>query len=114
MALVQALVRTDSVAVPPHGHETAAQRVLAAWLRRQKITAEVGARLRVYFQFLPHEDVTAVQDEIEASLHDFAAADPFFARYPLRCERVLDPPLLGHEVATDHPWTRCLHGAAQG
>ena len=44
----------------------------------------------------------------------FAAADPFFKRYPLRFESVLDPPLLGHEVAADHPWTRCLYGAAQG
>jgi acetylornithine deacetylase len=26
----------------------------------------------------------------------------------------VDPPLLGHELAARHPWTRCLLGAAQG
>ena len=26
----------------------------------------------------------------------------------------MDTPLLGHELAADHPWTRCLHGAATG
>jgi acetylornithine deacetylase len=78
------------------------------------MSVPLSARVRVYFQFLPHEDVAAVQEEIEASLRAFAAADPFFKRYPLRFESVLDPPLLGHEVAEDHPWTRCLYGAAQG
>jgi acetylornithine deacetylase len=24
------------------------------------------------------------------------------------------PPLVGHELPGDHPWTRCLHGAARG
>jgi len=74
----------------------------------------LAARVRVYFQFLPHEDVPAVLCEVEDSLRDFSAADPFFRRYPLRFERVLDPPLLGHEVPADHPWTRCLLGSARG
>jgi acetylornithine deacetylase len=74
----------------------------------------LAARVRVYFQFLPHEDVPAVLREVEASLRDFGAADPFFRRYPLRLERVLDPPLLGHEVPADHPWTRCLLESARG
>ena len=26
----------------------------------------------------------------------------------------MDPPLEGHELAADHPWTRCLHAAARG
>jgi acetylornithine deacetylase len=72
------------------------------------------ARVRLYFQFLPHEDVGAAVAEIEESLRDFAAADPFFRGHPLETRRLLDPPLEGHELAADHPWTRCLHGAARG
>src|SRR4029453_16474976 len=36
----RALVRTDSVAVPPDGNETAAQRVLEAWLKRKRVPVE--------------------------------------------------------------------------
>lgn len=72
------------------------------------------ARVRVYFQFLPHEDVPAVVGDIEASLREFAKGDPFFRIHPPQVERLVDPPLLGHELAEDHPWTRCLHGAATG
>ena len=72
------------------------------------------ARVRVYFQFLPHEDVATRVAEIEASLRDFAAADPFFRKHPLEVRRLVDPPLEGHELPADHPWTRCLHGAAKG
>lgn len=71
------------------------------------------ARVRVYFQFLPHEDVHARSAAIEASLADFAARDPFFSRHPLELRRLVDPPLEGHELPADHPWTRCLHGAAR-
>jgi len=71
------------------------------------------ARVRLYFQFLPHEDVPAVVAEIESSLRAFADADPFFSKHPLEVWRLVDPPLLGHELAADHPWTRCLHGAAR-
>ena len=70
------------------------------------------ARVRAYFQFLPHEDVAAVVREIEASLRAFAEADRFFREHPLRIDRLFDPPLLGHELEASHPWTRCLHGAA--
>jgi hypothetical protein len=69
-------------------------------------------RIRAYFQFLPGEDVEAVLREVEASLHDFAQADAFFRRHPVRFERVLDPPLHGHEQPADHPWTACLLGGA--
>ena len=72
------------------------------------------ARVRVYFQFLPHEDVAARVSEIETSLRDFAAADPFFRNHWLEVQRLVDPPLEGHELAADHPWTRCLTGAARG
>jgi acetylornithine deacetylase len=71
------------------------------------------ARVRLYFQFLPHEDVSAGVAEIEASIRDFAAADPFFRVHPLELRRLVDPPLEGHELPADHPWTRCLHGAAR-
>jgi acetylornithine deacetylase len=70
------------------------------------------ARVRVYFQFLPHEDVAAIVTTIEQSLRDFCESDPFFRRHPVAVRRLVDPPLLGHELAADHPWTRCLHGAA--
>jgi acetylornithine deacetylase len=71
------------------------------------------ARVRVYFQFLPHEDVAAIVATIEQSLRDFCESDPFFRRHPVEVRRLVDPPLLGHELAADHPWTRCLHGAAK-
>ncbi len=72
------------------------------------------ARARLYFQFLPGEDVERVLREVESSLHEFAQADAFFRRWPLRFERVLDPPLHGHEAEAGHPWTACLYGAARG
>jgi len=72
------------------------------------------SRLRVYFQFLPHEDVPALVGEIEESLRLFCARDPFFSRHPVEVRPLVDPPLLGHELPADHPWTRCLHGAARG
>ncbi len=71
------------------------------------------ARVRVYFQFLPHEDVPARVAEIEASLRAFCAADPFFRAHPVVVERLVDPPLEGHELPADHPWTLCLHAAAR-
>jgi acetylornithine deacetylase len=71
------------------------------------------ARVRVYFQFLPHEDVGLCVRQIEESLRDFADTDPFFRSHPLAVRRLVDPPLEGHELVADHPWTRCLHGAAR-
>ena len=70
------------------------------------------ARVRVYFQFLPQEDVAACVAEVESSLSGFCAADPFFREHPVEVERLVDPPLEGHELPADHPWTHCLHGAA--
>lgn len=71
------------------------------------------ARVRVYFQFLPHEDVPAVVAEIEESLRAFCDADPFFQGHPVEVRRLVDPPLLGHELPADHPWTLCLHRSAR-
>jgi acetylornithine deacetylase len=77
------------------------------------MSVPLEARLRVYFQFLPDEDVQAGAREIEASLRTFCRQDPFFRRYPVKVERYLDPPLLGHELSAGHPWTRCLLGNAR-
>ena len=41
VSLVQALVRVDSVAIPPNGHETAAQRVLQRALKPYRLDVEV-------------------------------------------------------------------------
>jgi acetylornithine deacetylase len=71
------------------------------------------ARVRLYFQFLPDEDVNARVAEIEESLAELARGDPFFRDHPLEVVRLVDPPLEGHELAADHPWTRCLHSAAR-
>jgi acetylornithine deacetylase len=78
------------------------------------LSVPLEARVRVYFQFLPHEDVPALVRAIEASLRAFCRRDPFFRVHPVRVERFVDPPLLGHELAPDHPWTRCLYGSARG
>jgi acetylornithine deacetylase len=72
------------------------------------------ARVRVYFQFLPHEDVPKVVREIEVSFSAFCRRDPFFRSHPVEIERLVDPPLLGHELPADHEWTTCLLGAASG
>jgi acetylornithine deacetylase len=52
--------------------------------------------------------------EIESSLRSFCAQDPFFRAHPVEVQRLVDPPLRGHELPADHAWTRCLHGAATG
>jgi acetylornithine deacetylase len=78
------------------------------------LSVPLEARLRVYFQFLPHEDVPSLVREIETSLDAFCQRDAFFRAHPVRVRRFVDPPLLGHELAADHPWTRCLYGSARG
>lgn len=70
------------------------------------------ARLRLYFQFLPHEDQDAGMRAIEDSFRSFCAGDPFFSVHPPAWRRIVDPPLYGHELPADHPWTSCLAGAA--
>lgn len=70
------------------------------------------AKLRLYFQFLPHENVTAVLREVRASLTRFVRRDPFFRHHPPVWHDIIDPPLLGHELPAGHPWTACLHRQA--
>jgi len=70
------------------------------------------AGARVYFQFLPHEDVPEVIAAIRESLDRFCKKDPFFSAYPPRWEDMTSPPLLGHELPETHEWTRCVVDSA--
>ena len=70
------------------------------------------AGVRVYFQFLPHENVPEVLAEVRASFDDFCAGDPFFREQRPSWRFLFDPPLLGHELAPDHPWSRCFVNCA--
>jgi acetylornithine deacetylase len=70
------------------------------------------AVVRVYFQFLPEENVPAVVRQIHASLKDFERKDAFFRAHKIRWKPVVTPPLLGHELGVDHPWTRCMISSA--
>jgi acetylornithine deacetylase len=76
------------------------------------LSVPVRATVRVYFQFLPEEDVAAAIQEIRDSLQQFATNDPFFRKYPIHWEVPIGPPLLGHELPEDHDWTRCMAGSA--
>jgi acetylornithine deacetylase len=69
-------------------------------------------RIRVYFQFLPHEDMNAVICEIRESFDAFCRKDPFFRLHRPEWRDLVYPPLHPHELAADHPWTVCLESAA--
>jgi acetylornithine deacetylase len=71
-----------------------------------------SGRVRVYFQFLPNENQPEVIREIRMSLESFGKADPFFRFYPIQWKPFIDPPLLGHELAIEHPWSRCMIASA--
>jgi len=77
------------------------------------LSVPLRAGLRLYFQFLPHEDVPGVVRDVRRSLRDFCQRDPFFRAHPLEWRPLFDPPLLGHELQADHPWTRCLFVSAK-
>ena len=66
------------------------------------------ARVRLYFQFLPHEDVSRVINEIRNSFDAFSRNDRFFSTYVPRWKPIVDPPLLGHELAANHELTSSL------
>ncbi len=66
------------------------------------------AKVRAYFQFLPHEDAREVLSDIHESLNEFCAQDAFFRHHPPEWRPVLDPPLEGHELPAGHPWARCF------
>jgi acetylornithine deacetylase len=76
------------------------------------LSTPLEARVRVYFQFLPHENVPQIVRELRQSFATFCRQDPFFRRYPPEWRPYVDPPLLGHELAANHPWTQCLVASA--
>jgi len=67
-----------------------------------------SAAVRIYFQFLPHEDVATVIAGIRDSLHRFEKQDPFFCKHSIEWTPLLPSPLLGHELQLNHPLTRCV------
>jgi len=66
------------------------------------------ARVRLYFQFLPHEDVPGVIAEIRESFDEFCRNDSFFSVYVPKWRAIFDPPLLGHELDANHDLTTTL------
>jgi len=72
----------------------------------------LSATVRIYLQFLPHEDASQILSAVRASLAEFCAADPFFRSYPVEWNPLFDPPLEGHELSPDHPWSRCFVDSA--
>lgn len=68
--------------------------------------------VRLYMQFLPNEDVDAVIERVHADLDRFCASDSFFSQFPVQWRPLTGGPLYGHELAADHPWTRCLEESA--
>ena len=76
--------------------------------REVPLSVPTEATVRVYFQFLPDENVPAVLAEIQSSLQQFQSNDTFFRTHPIRWHPLYDPPLLGHELPELHPWTTCM------
>ena len=66
------------------------------------------AAVRLYFQFLPDEDAQALLRSVRDSLEEFVRSDAFFRTHPVSWTPFYDPPLLGHELAVDHPWIACM------
>jgi acetylornithine deacetylase len=77
------------------------------------LSVPTQAIVRVYFQFLPEEDVNVVIQEVKASLKGFEQNDPFFRSHTIDWIPLYDPPLLGHELPSDHPWTKCMADSAE-
>jgi acetylornithine deacetylase len=71
-------------------------------------SAPLAGQVRVYLQFLPHENVPAVIDQLKHSFARFCQQDPFFRVYRPIWRPIVDPPLIGHELPADHEWTRHL------
>ncbi|HEV8370324.1 MAG TPA: M20/M25/M40 family metallo-hydrolase [Pyrinomonadaceae bacterium] len=78
------------------------------------LSVPLTGRVRLYLQFLPHEDVASVIEEIKTSFDSFCDGDSFFNIYRPEWKPLFDPPLLGHEIDFDHQWTRTLSGCAAG
>jgi len=76
------------------------------------LSVPLGGTVRLYMQFLPEEDVDAVIAQVRVDLEQFCAADTFFSKHPLQWRPLIGGPLYGHELAADHPWTRCMEDSA--
>jgi acetylornithine deacetylase len=76
--------------------------------REVPLSTPLSARARLYFQFLPGEDVNQIVNEIKESFQSFCGRDPFFTAYPATWTALFDPGLQGHEVPLDHDWIRTL------
>ncbi len=70
------------------------------------------AKVKLYLQFLPHEDVEAELATIERSFAQFCSSDPFFKTHRPEWTYIVNPSLHGHELDKNHPWTQTLHSAA--
>ena len=71
-----------------------------------------NAAVRVYFQFLPDEDVGEVIQQIRVSLNEFSETDPFFRLHPILVKPLTEQPLLGHELPVEHAWSQCMIASA--
>lgn len=72
------------------------------------LSVPLKAGVRLYWQFLPSEDVTEVLQNVQQSLRIFEQNDFFFRVHPIRWAPLYDPPLLGHEVPEDHAFVECM------
>ena len=72
------------------------------------LSTPLSARARLYFQFLPQENVNQVIGEIKRSFYGFCEDDSFFRVYRPEWKAFFDPALEGHEVEADHDWTKVL------
>jgi len=76
------------------------------------LSVPTQAAVRVYFQFLPDENVDAVIQEVEKSLRQFECTDPFFSKHPILWKPPIGSPLLGTTLEVNHPWVRCIAASA--
>lgn len=70
------------------------------------------ATVRVYFQFLPEEDVDGILARLKEDLEKFCEADSFFRKYPVRWLPLIGGPLYGHELEARHAWLQCMEASA--
>lgn len=76
------------------------------------LSVPLTATVRVYFQFLPHEDVDKLIAAIKSSLESFQQKDKFFSQHPIEWKMLYNAPLLGHEIDARHAFTQSLAQAA--
>jgi acetylornithine deacetylase len=82
--------------------------------REVPLSVPLMSTVRVYFQFLPDENVDEILSTVQESLGEWQRTDPFYRTYPIRWKPLYNPPLLGHELPESHEWTQCLASAVSG